>query len=329
MNRKAFVLRINPGGHDRVAEALEESEAIVGWSGARGLIDATEWNDFREIVHKTHYSDRSDYRAAGRASGDLWRFLKAMDEDSYILVPHGNSFYIGVVTGPAFYREEKCQEDSAYRRPVKWLNGSRPVPRHQVPAELYARMKIRGTSADASEFLKDIENLLERLQADQPTDFQTDLRAQMIAVAVDRLKRGFVNERAFERIIGAVLARMGARVRVIEDRRMDKGADLVATFTLGRTTEIVVAVQAKFYKPEPPISTAAVDELHKGIAAEGADLGWLVTTGRFSDEAEARRAGLLEDHGIRIDFMDAEDLATLIVEAGFGIKSLTSESVTE
>ena len=51
----AYVLRISPGGVDRVEEALESDEIIIGWSEARGLNNRElEWEDFREIVHETY-----------------------------------------------------------------------------------------------------------------------------------------------------------------------------------------------------------------------------------------------------------------------------------
>ncbi len=37
--KDAFVLRISPSGVDRVPEALETNELIIGWSEAAGLLD--------------------------------------------------------------------------------------------------------------------------------------------------------------------------------------------------------------------------------------------------------------------------------------------------
>ena len=39
MAKNGFVLRIAPGGEDRVSEALEKDHLIIGWAEAEGLLD--------------------------------------------------------------------------------------------------------------------------------------------------------------------------------------------------------------------------------------------------------------------------------------------------
>lgn len=317
-NGKAFVLRIRPSGRDRLPEALEEDELIMGWSRCQGLLEPDlPWSEFRQIIHDSHYSDDVDYRRSGRTTGEMWRFLREMEAGALVVVPHGPRFYVAEVTGPARRDDDRVRDDAAFRRPVRWLNAKKPIPRSQAPAGLYARMKIRGTSARASEFVQEILDVLERQRKGAKVTFESDLHSTLVNATVDRLRRGFVNERAFERLLKTVLEQMDAsRVRVVEGRQDDLGADVLATFHLGSTTEITLAVQAKFYSPDPPVSAKWVDQLRDGMLAEGADIGWLATTGTFSEEAEARRDELLENDGIRIDFVDAEDLAAMIVDNG-------------
>lgn len=314
----AFVLRLNPNGRDRMQDALRDRDIIIGWSRASGLGDESlSWTEFRQIIHDAHYATHSDYRASGRAAGEMRRFVWEMQPGSLVVVPHGSQFYVAKVTGEFRRLEDKVDEDTAHRRSVEWLNDGQPIHRSQAPARLYSRMKIRGTSASASDLVEEINAVLERQRDGQRVTFDSDLHEQLLSATVDRLRRGFVNEREFERIIREVLRRMGAAsVRVVDNRRYDEGADVVATFRLGRTTEVVLAVQAKFFKPNPAVTPQAVEELITGMAAEGADLGWLVSTGTFSADVEAKRDELLEEKGPRIELIDAEELAVMILENG-------------
>jgi hypothetical protein len=53
MNQQAFVLRIAPGGIDKVPEALTTNQIIIGWAEAEGLLDTNlTWEQFREIIRK-------------------------------------------------------------------------------------------------------------------------------------------------------------------------------------------------------------------------------------------------------------------------------------
>jgi hypothetical protein len=53
MAQAAYVLRIAPNGRDRVTEALEKDQIIIGWANADGLLDASlSWEQFREIIRE-------------------------------------------------------------------------------------------------------------------------------------------------------------------------------------------------------------------------------------------------------------------------------------
>lgn len=99
-------------------------------------------------------------------------------------------------------------------------------------------------------------------------------------------------------------------------RKVDKGADIVATYQVAETFDLRLAAQAKHYKPEPPVGAGPVDQLADGMDAEDADIGWVVTTGTFHEEAETRRDELEEERGHRIELIDGEQLAALVVEGG-------------
>ena len=88
-NQAAFVLRIAPGGEDKVPEALSADHVIIGWAKAEGLLDpALAWENFREIV-RTAYSGEPGLRKAGAAGGHLWRFIRDMKPRDLVVVPYG------------------------------------------------------------------------------------------------------------------------------------------------------------------------------------------------------------------------------------------------
>jgi hypothetical protein len=67
----------------------------------------------------------------------------------------------------------------------------------------------------------------------------------------------------FERLIEAVLQRMGARTRIVP-RMEDKGADIIATFRVAGFFNQVVAIQAKHWQPSPPVDKNVVEQLVRG-----------------------------------------------------------------
>ncbi len=77
---------------------------------------------------------------------------------------------------------------------------------------------------------------------------------------------------------------MGAKEVRIVPRRDDKGADLVATFRFGVFRKSV-AVQAKHWRPDPPVGGDVVRQLISGIESESTNFGVVITSGSISDEA--------------------------------------------
>lgn len=316
--RKVFVLRIKPSGIDRIKEAIAEDVLITGWAPAEGLLEETDFYRFREVIKNTFYADDPNYRSAGSAAGILWKFVHEMAVGDFVLVPHGAGFHVSRVAGPAVYLKEKVEEDTAYRRPVEWLNGGKAIPRAHAPSALQSRLKARQTCVRADEFLSDIVELLELAEKGLEPSFEKDLRNSLTQRALKELRDGRINPDDFERLLQSLLYSLGATDCEIIARRLDKGADLVATFHIAKLLPITVAVQAKHWKPEPGVSAKEIDILWGGMVAEGADVGLYMTTGAFADDAVARREELYDDTGVQIELVDGEQLAALIVERGLG-----------
>jgi predicted Mrr-cat superfamily restriction endonuclease len=310
-SQQAFVLRIAPGGNDCVPEALKTNDLIIGWSECDGLLDTNlTWKAFREKLRRKFYSDDKDLRRAGNATGYLWRFIREMKPGDLVVVPHGGEFYVGEVTGPARYEKAKVAHDTAYRRSVQWLT-KRPVPRSYARAALQSRMKIQGTCADAADLLDEIKEALKT-----STTFGEDLHKLLVQHTVEEMQSGKMDGGKFEQFIASLLRGLGANEARVVPHNQDKGADIIASFRIAGAFQIVVAVQAKHYRPEPPVGKRVVEELFIGMIAESADVGMIVTCGTISQEAIDLAQKLYEERGIKIELVDGDQLGALIIENG-------------
>jgi len=233
-----------------------------------------------------------------------------------VVVPYWTDFYLAEITGPATYDPSKVVEDSAYRRSVRWLNAKKPIPRQLARAALLSRMKVQGTSADATDLREEIRECLATVERGEVSTFQRDLQSRLVREVLAELRGGRIDSFGFERLIQAVLQGLGAEESRIVPRIQDKGADIVATFRVAGAFQQRIAVQAKHWQPDPPVGPDVVEQLIRGIEAEAANLGMVITSGSISDEAFSVAERYFEDKGIRIELVDGEQFAKLIVEHG-------------
>lgn len=313
--RSAYILRMKLGGKNRVPEALKENRIIIGWSIRPGLMSSNlTHSEVREIVKKHFHPKDENYRRSGLDAGEILRF-RDMQVGDLVVVPQPGEFYVAEVAGDPYFDKAKVDEDTAYRRPVKWLNDKKPIPRRAAKGALQSRMKFQRTLVDGTDLLAAIEDALSASQKGKAPTFDHDLRSRLIREALEEIRSGRLNDFAFEELLAAVLRSAGAADVRIVPRRLDKGADIIATFDIASAFNLKLAVQAKYYQSHTPIPARTLDELLRGMEAEDADLGMFVTSGVFSDEF-LQRIGELRDAGTQIQAVDGEQLATMIVEGG-------------
>lgn len=240
-----------------------------------------------------------------------------MQKDDLVIVPYGRKFFLAKVTGPAYHNEAKVTCDAAFRRPVEWLNDKKSIPRDLAKAALQSRMKAQQTCAYADDLIDQVMDILRLCAKGKQPTFQEDLHRRLVTEALGEIKSGRINERGFERMIQGLLLSLGADKARIVPRKLDKGADIIATFIIANTFSFVLAVQAKHFQATPPVSPEVIIKLVDGMEAESADLGWVVTSGTFSEEAVGLAKKLHDEQGARIELVDGEQLASLIIEVGF------------
>jgi predicted Mrr-cat superfamily restriction endonuclease len=320
VSQSAYILRVAPGGVDKVPEALRAGELIIGWANAKGLLDSSlDWYGFREIVRQAYYDNESNLRRSGAAAGHLWRFIREMKTGDLVVVPYGNEFFVSEVTGPAMYDGTMVEQDSAYRRKVEWLNNGKAIRRQLARSPLISRMKIQGTCADATDLLDEIKECIDLAQNGHMPTFHADLQARLVREVLSEIRCGRIDNAGFERLIESVLMGLGAETVRVVARRLDKGADVLATFRIAGAFQQLLAVQAKHWQPEPPVSSEVVKQLICGIEAESADLGMIITSGSISADAVTAAKSYYDETGVRIEMLDGEQFAKLIVESGIRV----------
>ncbi len=235
------------------------------------------------------------------------------------MVPYGSKFYVARVLGPATYDQARIGDDTAYRRKVDWLNEKQAIPRSIARSALISRMKIQGTTAYASDVLAEIEECIATAESKSKPSFNNDLQSRLIRETLSEIRNGRMDSFGFENLIRNVLVSLGADEARIIPRNQDKGADIVATFRVAGAFRQVVAVQAKHWQPDPPVRRDVVEQLIRGIAAESANLGMIVTSGTISEDAIVAAEQFSEESGISIELVDGEQFAKLIIE--YGIKA--------
>lgn len=318
-DQAAFILRIAPSEIDKVPEALRENQIIIGWAKAQGLLSPNlDWLQFREIIHKAYYSTEATHRKAGAGGGHMWRFIRDMKPNDLVVVPYGSEFYVAEITGAATYVPAKAHDDSSYRRPVKWLNNKKSIPREIARSALISRMKIQGTSATATDLLNEIKECLSLAEEGKVPAFQGDLQMRLVREVLAELRGGRMDSYKFEHLIKGVLLGLGAEEAQVVARSKDNGADIVAKFRVAGTFLQIIAVQAKHWQPEPPVGRDVVEQLIRGMETEEATLGMVVTSGSIGDDASKAAEQFFLEKGLRIELVDGEQFAKLIVENGIG-----------
>lgn len=192
-----------------------------------------------------------------------------MKPGDLIVVPHKESqFYVAEIRGATVYHADKVNEDTGYRRPVKWLNQKKPLHRGLAPSALQSRMKYRRTCADASDLLEQIVDALDFASRGEQPGFHKELRSKLIELALNEIRHGRMNPDNFEILVRDLLLALGFHDVHIRSKRDDKGADVLGSFSIGGTMNLLLAVQAKHYQEKPPVQPQVVEQLRNGMKAE-------------------------------------------------------------
>lgn len=314
---QAYVLRVAPGRESMLDECLAADRIVIGWSGLDGLLDESlPWTRFRGIVSDGYYADESSLRKAGAAAGHLWRFIREMKHNDYVVVPApARQFYVARILAAA---QQGNSSNVGYWRAVEWLNEKQPLDRQLASAALQSRMKVQGSTAGATDLLPAILAVLKdgkAIAAGEPApSFELDMRQALLATTLDQLRFGRLDPFKFEKIVQVVLDSWGAVDSSITARSLDKGDDIVARVMPLGLFEFTLVVQVKHYNQvDRPLARHVVDELVSGMLKQDADLGAIITVGEIGEDTEAY-VQELNDEGRRIVVVNGEQLAAMYLD---------------
>ena len=315
--RNVFILRLAPLEQDLTQEALEKDEIFVGWKEVKGLLEeGLSFDDFRERVKATY---KIENNSADNFARSLWWFLKEMKPGDYVVVPWGDQFYVAEVVGDPYYDES--HPVAAHRRPVRWLNDKKPIPRELASDALKKRLDHPSTLLRAKKqvtdiLVADIEKVLEDAKRGETPNLARELRARMVEAVRQELTQGCMNPDRFEELVERMARAMGAVEVKRVPRGSDQGADVIADFQLMGGLLVTVGIQAKFYQPGKLMGKDAVDQLAEALRAGVAEMGLVITTGDVSEEAYQAAGEYLSRENLQIIILDGRELAELIVDKG-------------
>ena len=280
--------------------------------------------NFAKSYERLNHPEEPNLRRAGAAAGQMWRFIQDMQVGDLIVVPRSSEFYIAEVTGPAFYDASKKDEDTAYRRPVILLNNKSPIPRSLAKSALISRMKTQGTCAYATDLLDEILECLQVVKSGATPTFESDLQSRLVRETLDELRSGRMESRGFERLIETMLRGLGAKDTRIVPPEMTKEQTSSLPSRLRGYLHKLSQFRRSIGRPDPPVDKEVVEQLIRGVEAEEASLGMVITSGTIGEGAIETAKGYTDEKGIPIELVDGEQFEKLIVE--YGIRSAFDKS---
>jgi restriction system protein len=122
-----------------------------------------------------------------------------------------------------------------------------------------------------------------------------------------------MNPYAFGELIGKLLEAMGYRDVEVTQKSGDKGVDVLGTIEVG-ISNIKEVVQVKRYNSSR-VGDPEVNQLRGTLSRFGAIRGTIITSGKFSKQAE--EASL---YGAPITLIDGQKLIELLIHYRIGVK---------
>lgn len=152
---KAWLVRPNPHGINRVEEFLAKGIVAIGWPGI-GSLDCRSDVNIKRILAGKPYEYTSN--TLGFHTGTVDRFVNCMQVGDLVVSPDEEVVYFGIITSgyifdPAY---DSMEVGYSHQRKVEWKN---KVLRANLSDELRAAFKYEGTTLDLTKLISDIKPL--------------------------------------------------------------------------------------------------------------------------------------------------------------------------
>ena len=306
MTQKAWVVRIS----ERESLCFEHGTVAIGWAELRGSdVPQLSWEQLKARIRE-HYPAYSSPQALGQVAGILWRFLREIQIDDWIVAPTRTGLNIAVVTGSLIYDESLASEDSAWRYPVRWVRLD--VSREAATGDLRARCSSRQTCVEASEYLNEIQRLS---RAEGKPNLARAILNSEARASIGAVLDSHLTPDDLELLVVQLAQRSGATVeRPAKNYEGKVGdVDVVARYSF---PPYVIGYQVKKHEAQSTTDVHGVQQLIEAMDSQhfDIDIGCVITTaGEFSSEARSLAASRTSPP---IRLMVRDDLVQWLLSAG-------------
>jgi len=139
---KAWGMRANPHGVNRMGEFLRDEIVALGWPGV-GSLKGKDIDDLKAVLRRA-YKIR-DARELGRSAGLLDTFINRVSIRDYVVVPspEDGSVFVGGFRSEYRYVKSKEKDNFPHQRSVTWLLEKSRIPRHQLPDVVISALRAQ------------------------------------------------------------------------------------------------------------------------------------------------------------------------------------------
>lgn len=310
----AWIIRPKPHGNNRLQDFLEKDVIGIGWPGIGNLTEVKTREEVRIGLENAGYTEGRKNNAIGQDVGTIFRFIKEMKIDDYVLVPNGSEVYLGKILEekPIYVKElDNDKEGFAHQRRVEWLFNKKSINKKLMTSRLYDSFK--GQSTLFTTWYEDVDELVKEKDflfiGNEFKNRHLDLKEKYSKKLNEGKIKG-LNSNKIEDISQKLLNEFFPGIERLgtNNTKGSGDTDLKATLLGG----IVVRVQIKnYYEKNGQIEEWVVKQLADSMDMN--DNGIILTTTTISEEAKelAKKYSL---EGKKISFIDRDDFVNLIFE---------------
>ncbi len=282
--QQVFLVRFQNGC---LKHSIQQNIVGMGWSEVYGLLNRQlEWDDFKNLIRPHH---KGGERSLGASAGSLWRFIRDIKKNDYIIVPTQGEFYVArAVSNDARHEVSGITTDDAYRRDVEWLNDKKALPRTYATALLVRGMKAYQTCVQFDqEMIKEVEDALHRTGPVNFTRFVADGARDAVAHSLLHA----ADDRQLEELVRKLAISTGARA-VTQARNSGKpgDADVIAEYDINPSDDPLSTLRVAFQVKKHQGTTGdwGINQLILRMSADPSIVrGCLVTTANdISEDAK-------------------------------------------
>ncbi|MCI0577974.1 MAG: restriction endonuclease [Chloroflexi bacterium] len=266
-----------------------------------------EDKDALRILYQAEHSSASPLRV-GQNVGQIWRFLKEVEVDTYVITPteDNDSLMVGRITGPYTYITNPTGSHFHHRKPVTWFD--EPLLRNTL--SIPAQNTLRSTLAVFR--VPQYEEILSPYKVSLPREARKTMVTEeaITRLILDRLLELSADE--FEIFVTELLTAIRFEAKHV-GKSGDGGVDVEGTLRIYEFATVDLKVQAKRYKSGRYVNHKDIKGFRSSVA-EKAQAAFVTTSdfnGKAREEAEKpdfKRIGLINGNqlaGILVENYDS------------------------